>query len=135
MYDDENKTCLRILALGIYDLILFQLVEEMIDFEVINVFNNMVALKINPQVITLMKTFSSSNHYKKSRKWSFEMLLIMVVYQDNKPYDKKRKISSLFGTPWHLYLNLVKFVEHLLEELRRIMWELMILSMSKSPFH
>jgi len=59
----------------------------------------------------------------------------MVVYQDNKPHDKKKKISSLFGIPWHLYLNLVKFVEHLLEELRRIMWELMILSMSKSPFH
>lgn len=88
MYDDENKTCLRILALGIYDLILFQLVEEMIDFEVINVLNNMVALTSNPTIITLMKTFSSSNHYKKSRKWSFEMLLIMVVYQDNKPHDK-----------------------------------------------
>ena len=62
-------------------------------------FNNMVALKINPQVITLMKTFSSSNHYKKSRKWSFEMLLIMVVYQDNKPHDKKKKdIKFIWNT-------------------------------------
>jgi len=38
---------LRILALGIYGLVLFPSTEGMIDFEAVNVFKNVVTLKIN----------------------------------------------------------------------------------------
>jgi len=47
LQDKENKTCLKILALGIYGLILFLSVEVMIDFEVVNVLQSMDTFKIN----------------------------------------------------------------------------------------
>jgi hypothetical protein len=47
LQDKEKKTCLRILALGIYELILFLSVKVMIDFEVVNVLQSMDTLKIS----------------------------------------------------------------------------------------
>jgi len=42
----RNETRLKILALGIYGLMLLLLVKWMIDFEVINVFKSVFTLKI-----------------------------------------------------------------------------------------
>jgi hypothetical protein len=40
LHKEENKSRLRILGMGIYSLILFLLIEEMVNFKAINVFKN-----------------------------------------------------------------------------------------------
>lgn len=68
LHNKENKDHLKILAMGIYGLLLFSLVKEMTDFKVMNVFKSMVTLKINLAAIVLAKTLSLLNHCKKARK-------------------------------------------------------------------
>lgn len=59
LHDESNEIQLRILALGLYGLVLSPSIEGMIDFEAINMFKNMVTLKINPTRTIFAKTFSS----------------------------------------------------------------------------
>jgi hypothetical protein len=40
LHKEENKSRLRILGMGIYSLVLFLLIEEMVNFKAINVFKN-----------------------------------------------------------------------------------------------
>jgi hypothetical protein len=66
LHNEENEIHLSILALSTYNLILFFLqVEGMIDFEVVNVFQSVIALKINLEVAVLTKTCLFLNHYRK----------------------------------------------------------------------
>ena len=48
LYDKENKDQLKILALGIYGLVLFLSAKEVIDFKAINMFKSIIALQIDP---------------------------------------------------------------------------------------
>lgn len=48
LYDKENKDQLKILALGIYGLVLFLSAKEVIDFKAINMFKSIIALQIVP---------------------------------------------------------------------------------------
>jgi hypothetical protein len=57
---------LRILALGIYGLVLFPLVKNMIDFKAIKIFKNVIAVKINPATAILAETLYSLNHCRKN---------------------------------------------------------------------
>jgi hypothetical protein len=50
------------MALGIYRLVLFPSVENMIDFEAVKIFKNVIALKINPTTTIIVKTLYSLNH-------------------------------------------------------------------------
>jgi putative ubiquitin-RnfH superfamily antitoxin RatB of RatAB toxin-antitoxin module len=57
LHDESNEIQLRILTLGIYGLVIFPYADKMIDFEVVNVFRNMVTQKKNPATTILAKTF------------------------------------------------------------------------------
>jgi len=69
---------LRILALGIYGLVLFPLVKNMIDFKAIKIFKNVIAVKINPATAILAETLYSLNHCRKNWKGSFTMSAITI---------------------------------------------------------
>lgn len=77
---------MRILALGIYGLVLFPSAEGMIDFEVVNVFKNVVTLKINGYS-NIGRNFLILELLQKSWKGSFKMLLAVIVCLDCESYD------------------------------------------------
>jgi hypothetical protein len=134
LHDESNEIRLRILALGIYGLVLFPSAEGMIDFEAVNVFKNMVTLKINPATAILAETFSSLNYCRKAGRGRLRCCL-QLLFVWTVSHMIEGKISGLVGTPWHLYSKLENFAEKHLHEVGRTTWELMFLSLSKSQFH
>jgi hypothetical protein len=116
------------LALGIYGLVLFPSAEGMIDFEVVNVFKNVVTLKINLATAILAETFSSLNYCRKARmgrlRCCLQLLFVWTMSQMS-----EGKISGLVGTPWHLYSQLENFAEKHLHEVGRTTWESMFLTL------
>lgn len=84
--DKENETNLKNLTLGIQGLIIFSLIEEVIDFKATNIFKSEVSFKINLVAAVLVETFSSFNCYRK-KKGPLEMLMV-VIYLDNEPYGR-----------------------------------------------
>lgn len=58
LQDKVKKVQLRILALGIYGVVLFLLAEGIINFEVANVFKSVVTLKVNPTTILVETLYS-----------------------------------------------------------------------------
>jgi hypothetical protein len=122
------------LALGIYGLVLFPSAEGMIDFKAINVFKNVVTLKINPATTILAETFSSLNYCRKAGRGHLRCCL-QLLFVWTVSHVIEGKISGLVGTPWHLYSKLENFAEKHLYEVGRTTWESMFLSLSKSQFH
>ena len=134
LHDESNEIRLRILALGIYGLVLFPSAEGMIDFEAVNVFKNVVTLKINPATAILAETFSSLNYCRKAGRGRLRCCL-QLLFVWTVSHMIEGKISGLVGTPWHLYSQLENFAEKHLHEVGKTTWESMFLSLSKSQFH
>jgi len=80
--------------------------EGMIDFEVVNVFQSVIALKINLEVAVLTETFLFLNHYRKIENGHLRCLLLLFVWIIS--HMIVGKILGLFGASWCLYSKLEK---------------------------
>jgi len=130
LHDESNEIQLRILTLGIYSLVIFPYADKMIDFEVVNVFRNMVTQKKNPATTILAKTFSSLNYCRKAENGRLRCYL-QLLFVWTMSHMIERNNSGLVGTPWHLCYKLESFAEKTLNEVGKTTWELMFLSLSK----
>lgn len=110
LHDESNEIRLRILALGIYGLVLFSSAEGMIDFEAVNVFKSVATLKINPTTTILAETFSSLNYCRKVGRGRLRCCL-QLLFVWTVSHMIEGKIFCLIGTPWHLYSKLENFAE------------------------
>lgn len=93
LHHEENKTRFMILALAISNLIIFSLVEGIIDFEVVNMFKSVVSLKPNPAAVVLDDTCPSLNHYIKVLRCCLWLLFLWIMN-----HMVEGKILSLFRT-------------------------------------
>lgn len=81
--------------------------EGMIDFEVVIVFQSVIALKINLEVAVLTETFLFLNHYRKIENGHLRCcLLLLFVWIIS--HIIVGKILGLFGASWCLYSKLEK---------------------------